>query len=127
MSGIKNRIEKSDDLRCLGKTPAPASNYRPNMPIDAKPRVGRLQRDVRRCFIAADGRPLTISDFLPRCYPRVQSFSHWQYRAVGRAARQFGVPLGRAESRQGRPVIWIPNDELRRLINNETADLSFID
>ena len=86
------------------------------MPIDAKPRVGRLQRDVRRCFIAADGCPLAVSDFLPRCYPRAQSYARWQYRAVGRAARRFGVSLGRAESRQGRPVIWIPNAELRRLI-----------
>ena len=93
------------------------STRRQNRPIDAKPRIGRLQLRVRRAFIASNGQPLTIADFLPRCYPQTRSYARWQYRAVGRAACKFGVSLGRAESRQGRPIVWAPNAELARLIN----------
>src|SRR5215813_14498906 len=81
----------------------------------AKPRVGHVQLAVRRCFIAADGRPLTIRDFLARAFPRTTNHRHWMRKSVHRAIPRFGVPLGRNLRRQGRPMIWVPNAELRRL------------
>ena len=82
----------------------------------AKPRVGRVQLAVRRSFVAADGQPLTIRDFLSRAFPRTNNHQHWMRKSVQRAIPRFGVPLGRNLRRQGRPMIWAPNAELRRLI-----------
>jgi hypothetical protein len=33
--------------------------------IAGKPKVGRVQHQIRRAFIACGGRPLTIADLLP--------------------------------------------------------------
>jgi hypothetical protein len=37
--------------------------------IGSKPRVGRVQLAIRRCFVAAGGQPLTIPDFLAFAFP----------------------------------------------------------
>jgi hypothetical protein len=39
------------------------------MPIAGKPRVSRVQRQIRRAFIAHNGKPLTVADLLPDCFP----------------------------------------------------------
>jgi hypothetical protein len=36
---------------------------------------GCVQLAVRRSFVAADGRPLTIRDFLSRAFPRTTTLS----------------------------------------------------
>ena len=85
------------------------------MPNGAKPRVGRVQLAVRRSFVAADGRPLTIRDFLSRAFPRTTQHPHWMRKSVQRALPRFAVSLGRTNA-QGRPIMWAPNPELIRLI-----------
>ena len=84
--------------------------------IAGKPRVGRVQCQIRRAFVACGGRPLTIADLLLCCYPQSRRYARWQRWSVYRAAPKFAEALGRAESRQGRPIVWVPNGELRRLI-----------
>jgi hypothetical protein len=64
-------------------------------------RVGRVQRQVRRAFIAK-GSPLRMGALLAHCYPRD---ARWQRNAVHRALKRFGVPLGRV-ARRGRPMLW---------------------
>jgi hypothetical protein len=85
--------------------------------IAGKPKVGRVQRQIRRAFIASAGRPLSVADLLPHCFPAAASYARWMRWSVYRAAPKFAESLGRAESRQGRPIVWAPNAELRRLIS----------
>jgi len=79
------------------------------------PRVGRLQCQVRRAFIAADGRSLSTTDLLRWCYPERRRFERWRSQAVRRAAPKYAVPIGRRRSR-GLPILWAPKPELLRLI-----------
>jgi hypothetical protein len=86
--------------------------------IGGKPKVGRVQCQIRRAFIAAGGRPLTIGDLLPHCFPAAASYARWMRWSVYRAAPKFAESLGRAESRQGRPIVSAPNAEPRCLISH---------
>jgi hypothetical protein len=52
--------------------------------IASKPRLGRIQLQVRRAFISSSGRPLQISDLLPRVYPRLTQFESWHRWSVRR-------------------------------------------
>jgi len=79
--------------------------------IAGKPKLGRVQRQIRGAFIAAGGRPLTIGDLLPHCFPAAASYARWMRWSVYRAAPKFAESLGRAESRQGRPIVSAPNAE----------------
>lgn len=46
-------------------------------------RIGRIQRQVRRAFIASGGKPLTSSELVRRAYPRLRgTLESWCYRAV---------------------------------------------
>lgn len=69
-------------------------------------RVGRVQRQIRRALLAADGRPVSIGELLPRCYPRSTKYTRWQRWSIHRALPRFAVPLGRYMSAQGRPMLW---------------------
>ena len=79
------------------------------------PRVGRLQCQVRRAFIAANGRPLSTTDLLRWCYPHLRRFDRWRCQNVRRAAPKFAESIGRRRSR-GVPILWAPKPELLRLI-----------
>jgi hypothetical protein len=95
---------------------APTRSTRPKPSvIGAKDRIGRIQVAIRRSFIAANGRPLTIRDFLRSAFPRTTQHSHWQRKSCHRAIPRFGICLGRMPG-WGRPNLWVPNAELRRLI-----------
>jgi hypothetical protein len=83
--------------------------------------VGRVQRQVRRAFIASDGRPLQIGDLLARCYPGTTDHPVWHRTNVHRALPKFAVSLGRTNA-QGRPIMWAPNPELIRLIGAHTEN-----
>lgn len=63
-------------------------------------KIGRVQRQVRRAFIASGGRPLPTPEVARRCYPRAVKLEHWQRKNVRRALWKFAVPIGRG--RQGR-------------------------
>jgi hypothetical protein len=71
-------------------------------------RIGRVQRQILRAFIASNGQPLLISDLLPRCYPRAKRFEKWHRNGVHAALRRFAVSLGRLPNVQGRPALWAP-------------------
>jgi hypothetical protein len=72
-------------------------------------------RQVRRCFIAAGGKPLSTSQIMPWIYPQLDRFKHWHRWSCRRALLRYAVPAGRADA-QGRPIIWAPKPELMRLI-----------
>ncbi len=78
-------------------------------------RVGRVQRQVRRAFIATNGRPIQIGDLLPRAFPQAKTYARWMRKSVQRAIPKFGVSLGRINAR-GRPSLYAPKPELARLI-----------
>ena len=77
--------------------------------------VGRVQRQVRRAFVASNGRPLQIGDLLARCYPGTTDHPVWHRTNVHRALPKFAVSLGRTNA-QGRPMMWAPSPELMRLV-----------
>jgi hypothetical protein len=83
--------------------------------IGAKDRVGRVQRQIRHAFVASNGEPLTIRQFLAFAYPKVDRYSHWHYAGCNRALPRFGVCLGRQPG-HGRPNLWAPKPELMRRI-----------
>jgi hypothetical protein len=76
--------------------------------IASKPRLGRIQLQVRRAFVSSSGRPLQISDLLPRVYPRLTQFESWHRWSIRRALLRVAVSLGRIPSRRGRPNLWAP-------------------
>jgi hypothetical protein len=69
------------------------------------PRVGRLQRQCRRCLIANDGSA-TTTQIRAWCYPGRER-RHWHHAEIRRALRQLGaVQLGRSSRGMGRAGIW---------------------
>jgi hypothetical protein len=79
-------------------------------------RVGRVQTQIRRAFIASGGRPLKIRELLAYCYPAATKHPRWHRWKIHCALPRFGVPFGRVASEQGRPMLWAPKPELLRLI-----------
>src|SRR5690242_320687 len=65
---------------------------------DRSHKVGRIQKQIRRCLIAL-GRPVTIRDLLEWCYPRADEFKRWHRTNVHRAAPKFAVPIGPTRKR----------------------------
>ena len=53
-------------------------------------RVGRVERQVRRCFIASDGQPVTMRKLRERCYP-CQRRRHWHHGEIRRALAKLGA------------------------------------
>jgi hypothetical protein len=72
---------------------------------------------VRYCLIAANGAPVEISELLEYCYPRAQTHPHWHRTDVHCALPRYAVLVGRDAKRRGRPGLWAPNEQLRRLID----------
>jgi len=67
-------------------------------------------------MIAADGKPLGISDLLAWCYPATKQHPRWHRTNVHRALSRFAVSLGRISKTRGRRGMYGPNAELRTLI-----------
>jgi hypothetical protein len=88
------------------------SPRRPNIviPPNSPFRVGRVQRQIKRAFIASLGSPLTTSDLMRRAYPRGWDHSEsWRYTEVRLAASRYAVRIGRS-TRRGRPWLWALRD-----------------
>jgi len=86
--------------------------------IASKRRLGRCIVQCRRAFIAANGNWQTTSDLVRWCFPAAQRHPSWHYKSVWRALIALGaIRLGRIPNGRGRPVLWAPNAELRRLIS----------
>ena len=75
-----------------------------------KPRVGKVQRGIRRAFIANDGQPLLTRELLTWAYPRDTWHPQNHYRGLAGAAPKFAVELGRC----GKGNLWGPRPELLR-------------
>jgi hypothetical protein len=86
-------------------------------------RTGRIQRGIRRAFIAANGRPLCIRELLARCYPATDDHPHWHRWSIHRALPKYAIPIGRSKAR-GCPIMWAPNSELMQLITR--SDLRIV-
>jgi hypothetical protein len=63
--------------------------------IAALPREGRIQRQVRRAFVAHSGQPLRTRDLLAWAFP-AQPRQHWHYWSIYRAAVRYATKVGRA-------------------------------
>src|SRR5215472_3103108 len=85
-----------------------------NPPKNQDWRIGHVQRQVRRCFVAAGGRPLTTGELIRWTYPRQTKFESWQYAQARLSAERWAVRVGTAG--RGAAILWSPNDELSRLI-----------
>ncbi len=79
---------------------------------DRRRAIGRVQRQVRRAFIASAGEPLRIGQLLRWCYPRQARFKRWHRNSVRRAARRFAQPI----DRDSRGVVWAPLPALAALV-----------
>ena len=73
-------------------------------PCSTPDRIGRVQLQIRRALIASGGKPLGMSDLLPRCYPRVKKFKEWHRWNIRRAAPKVAARIGKERGR----VIWGP-------------------
>ncbi len=101
----------------MNQLAAPRHSIRGENPEFAGKRVivGRIQKQIRRAFVASTGQPLVISELLARCYPAAKQHPRWHRWSIHRALPKYGVALGRSR-RQGRPIVWAPRPELARLI-----------
>jgi hypothetical protein len=75
--------------------------------IASNPREGRVLRQVRRCFVAGDGKPRTMSEFLRWAYPELDHFKCWHRWSVRRALLKVAKPIGRSSVGRGAPGIWV--------------------
>jgi hypothetical protein len=62
--------------------------------IAALPREGRVQRAIRRCFIAGNGGPRSSADFLRWAYPKLDHYQGWHRWSVRRALLKCAIPVG---------------------------------
>jgi hypothetical protein len=75
--------------------------------VASNPREGRIQRQVRRCFIAGDGKPRTMSELVRWAYPELNHFEYWHRWSVRRALLKLAKPIGRSRVGRGAPGIWV--------------------
>jgi len=74
------------------------------------PRVGRVERQLKRAFIAHNYQPLTMSQLWPWAYPGLKRAKHWHRWSVRCALLKIAKPVGRSATGRGRPGIWALSD-----------------
>ena len=72
--------------------------YVPIPPKNHGYRVGRVQRQIRRAFIASNGQPLSTSTLIRWCFPKLKTLPSWHYKSVRVAAARFAKRVGRSEN-----------------------------
>jgi hypothetical protein len=66
---------------------------------------GRIQKAIKRAFIANNGQPLTAGTIRHYAYPRLTSHEPWHYCVIRHACESLGcVPVN--ERRPGVPIRW---------------------
>jgi hypothetical protein len=68
------------------------------------PCIGRLQRQIRRAFIAAGGMPVRTRQLLRWCYPHLNRFERRHRVSMYQVAPRFAVNI--------KVGLWGPNAEL---------------
>jgi hypothetical protein len=81
--------------------------------MSQKPRVGRIQRGIRRAFIVAPDRAWSTTALMEWAFSlqlhqgRTSDRNRENYsRSMRRAADRLCVRVGRSEKGSGRPVLW---------------------
>lgn len=79
-----------------GRNGRPSHRSRARMlAIAALPREGKIQRAIRRAFIASDGQPLRPRDLVRFAYPELEQFRSWHFWSIRRAAPRYAIKDGR--------------------------------
>ena len=55
-------------------------------PLGKTPRMGRIQRAVRRGLVSSQGEPWSTSQLVACAYPRLEAFEIWAYGQVRKDA-----------------------------------------
>ena len=84
------------------------------------PRLGRLQRQAKRCLIANDGSA-TTTQIRAWCYPGRER-QHWHHAEIRRALRKIAKPIGRSPTGIGRPGIWALDECVEKPSQNLLID-----
>ena len=100
--GFRRACSKSSASPALYST-QPAEKFRPPRPsLDN----GRVQRRVRRAFIATDKPVLSTSQIVEWSHPRPGTDWHHARRSVRRVCERYCVRVGRSDSGSGRAILW---------------------
>ena len=85
--------------------------------IAAKYRVGRVFRQIRRCLVARDGKPVLMAELLDYAFPRAGGrHPHWHHQNIYRCLDRYAVPIDRLNHRPDRPYLYGPNEQLRAIV-----------
>jgi hypothetical protein len=85
-------------------------------------RIGWLQREIRRAFIASRGEPVTTAQLLRICWPGdKRPYEHYynRCRSLRRAAARFAVVAAQSPRGHHGPTLFAPTDTLRALIRGK--------
>jgi hypothetical protein len=77
-----------------------------HMRLIADKRIGRIQRQVRRCLIALGSA--RIRDLLKWCYPSALEFQPWHRTNIHRAAHR----VAEVKRCRGKPNLWLPKSNI---------------
>jgi hypothetical protein len=96
-------------------------------------RIGRIQRQTKRCLIAAWPNSVSVRDLLEYSYPRISKPQIWHRVAVHRAVRRWGVVVAKDERarhydpawRQMAPHAGVSDPPASRVIACRPVGLSF--
>jgi len=85
---------------------APAGNLSPlNRPPQPALNSGRVQKRIRRAYVATGKLVLSTSELMRWTHPRPGGNRHNHRRAIRGAAERYCVRVGRG-SGVGRPILW---------------------
>ena len=84
------------------------ARYVPIPPKNHGYRVGRVQRQIQRAFIASNGQPVSTSTLIRWCFPKLKTLPSWHYKSIRVAAARFAKRIGRSETGSGRAYLWVP-------------------
>ena len=85
---------------------APARNLSPlNRPPQPAFDSGRVQKRIRRAYVATGKLVLSTSELMRWTHPRAGGNRHNHRRAIRGAAERYCVRVGRS-SGIGRPILW---------------------
>src|SRR5262245_18439302 len=86
---------------------APDGNLSPlNRPSQPALNSGRVQKRIRRAYVATGKLVLSTSGLMRWTHPRPGGNGHNHRRAIRGATERYSVRVGRSDSGTGRPILW---------------------